>query len=183
MNRLKTAAVLLVAYLALFLESSLAGHPNLWGARIDLLPALMVYAALNLGLGPFTALAVLGGLGLDGLSANPLGISILPLFAVGSLLYHNRERILADHPFPQCVIGLIASALTPLLTLGLLFCVGADPIAGWPFIGQWFILMLAGALFTPAFFWLFNWIDRTFSHPRVGQSSFRPDREIDRGRY
>ena len=49
------------------------------GAQIDLLPALMVYAALNAGLPTVALLAVFGGLWFDTLSANPLGISILPL--------------------------------------------------------------------------------------------------------
>jgi rod shape-determining protein MreD len=183
MNRRKIITVLLAAYLVVFLESSVRGPRLLLGAQIDLLPALMVYASLKLGLAAFSLLAVFGGLGFDALSANPLGVSVLPLFVVGSLLYCNCERILGDEPFAQCVIGLIAGAVTPLLNLALLFSVGASPSVGWPFLWQWFVLTLGGGAFTPGCFWLFAWIDRTFSHPLVGETSFRPDRELDRGRF
>jgi len=183
MNRRRIIALLVVAYLAVFLESFYNGLRRLLGVQIDLLPVLMVYASLKLGLTAFSLLAVLGGLGLDALSANPLGISVLPLFALGSLLYYNRERILGDEPFAQCVIGLIACAATPLLTLALLFAVDANPAVGWPFLWQWFALTLSGGVCTPACFRLFAWIDHTFSHPRLGDTSFRPDREIDRGRF
>src|SRR2546427_12179292 len=78
MNWLNTIAILLVAFLPVFLESYFRGLRNLVGAQIDLLPALMVYAGLNAGISTVALLATLGGLWFDSLSANPLGITVLP---------------------------------------------------------------------------------------------------------
>ena len=108
MNPLNSILVLLVAFVAVFLEASVNGLRNLLGAQIDLLPALMVYASLSAGLTTVMALSVLGGLWFDTLSANPLGISILPLFLVGYAIHLRRELILRDQLFAQFVLGLIA---------------------------------------------------------------------------
>ena len=97
---------LLVAFLAVFCESAFDGFRNLLGAQIDLLPALVVYAALSAGLPTVTLVAVLGGLFFDSLSANPLGITVMPLFVVGFLINMQRELILRDQLFAQTVLGL-----------------------------------------------------------------------------
>ena len=83
MNVLNTILIFAVAFLAVFGEAALPGLRHLLGAQVDLLPVLMVYAALNANLPTVAALAILGGLWFDALSANPLGVTILPLFAVG----------------------------------------------------------------------------------------------------
>ncbi|PYK99130.1 MAG: hypothetical protein DME19_09810 [Verrucomicrobia bacterium] len=96
MNWLNTFAVLLIAFLAVFLESYCRGLRNLFGTQIDLLPALIVYASLSAGLSTVGLLALLGGLWFDSLSANPLGISVLPLFVVGFIIHYCRELILRE---------------------------------------------------------------------------------------
>ena len=83
MNPFQSILILVAAFLAVFAETALSAPRHLLGAQIDLLPAIMVYAALNTGLPTISLLAIFGGLSFDSLSANPLGISILPLFIVG----------------------------------------------------------------------------------------------------
>jgi cell shape-determining protein MreD len=124
----------------------------------------------------------LGGLWFDSLSANPLGISILPLFAVGLGIFVIRELILRDQLFAQFVIGFIASAATPILTLILLLSTGHSPLLGWGSIWQIAVMSAGGALATPLFFVLFEWLHRALAHARITETSFRPDREIRRGR-
>ena len=96
MSTLNSILILLVAFLAVFCESAFGGIRNLIGAQIDLLPALVVYAALSAGMPTITLVSVLGGLFFDSLSANPLGVSILPLFLAGFAIYTQRELILRD---------------------------------------------------------------------------------------
>src|ERR1041385_2275434 len=91
MSTLNSILILLVAFLAVFCESAFSGFRNLIGAQIDLLPPLVVYAALSAGLPTVTLVSVAGGLFFDSLSANPLGISIMPLFIVGFLITTQRE--------------------------------------------------------------------------------------------
>src|SRR5438094_1741843 len=117
MNWLNTILVLLVAYLAVFWEAAFNGVRHLLGAQIDLLPALMVYASLFGSLRTVGLLAVLGGLWFDSLSANPLGVSVLPLFLCGMVIVANRDLILREQTFAQLVLGFGASLVMPLLVL------------------------------------------------------------------
>lgn len=182
MRAFNSSLVLLAVYLAVFWETAFGGIRQLFGTQIDLLPPLIVYASLTCGLATLALAAVLGGLFFDTLSANPLGISILPLFLVGFLIYGKRDLILRDQPFAQCVLGLAASAVVPLLTLLLLLSSRRTPLFGWGSLWQWMVMSLGGAVATPVFFQLFGLLDRALNYRGVMESSFRPDREIRRGR-
>ena len=107
---------------------------------------------------------MLGGLLFDSLSANPLGMSILPLFLVGLAIYFQRDLILRDQIFAQFVLGLAASAAVPLLTLLLLLTLGHTPLLGWGSLWQWIVMSLGGAIATPVFFQLFGLFDRAFNY-------------------
>ena len=182
MNPLRTILVLLAAFLAVFWAAAFPGTSHWLKTEIDLLPALMVYASLRAGPTLIVLLAVWGGLCFDSLSANPFGVSAFPLFVVGFVIYFRREVILRDQPYAQFVLGFAASAAAPLLTLLLLLTGGQSPLLGWGSLWQWLVMSLGGALATPIFFFVFDWCDRTLAYRRVTQSSFRPDREIRRGR-
>ncbi len=182
MNWLKSIIILLAVFVAVFLESVLDGPREFLGAQINLLPAIIVYAALSSDIVTTSLVAVLGGLWLDTLSANPLGISILPLFAMGFLIYPRRGLIVADQFYPRFVLGFAASFMVPLLTLLLLLSMHRTPLLGWGTLWQLFVMTLGGGLFTPICFWLFDALNNALSYLPVAESSFRPDREIRRGR-
>jgi len=171
--------ILISAYVAVFLQSAINGF---MGVQLDVLPALMVYASLTAGPLTMAALALLGGLWFDSLSANPLGISILPLLAIGFLIQLRRDLILRDQTFAQFVIGSVASVFAPLVTLLFLLTAGKMPLLGWGTVWQILVLALVGGAATPAFFWLFGRVAQTFDYREVVTSSFRSDREIRRGR-
>ena len=182
MNWLNTVFVLGAAFLAVFWEAAFGGVRRLLGAQVDLLPPLMVYAGLSSGISTVTLLALCGGLWFDSLSANPLGVTVLPLFVVGLAIHASRELILREETFAQGVLGLGASAATPLLTLLVLLTMGRAPLLGWGTLWQCLVLCVGGAIATPICFELFGWLQRTLVHRGTTQSSFRPDREIRRGR-
>ena len=182
MSWLNTLALLGLAFLAVFLESYVRGLRNLLGAQIDLLPGLVAYAALTASLPTVALLAVVGGVWFDSLSANPLGLSALPLLLTGFIIHYYRGLILRDQFYPRFLIGLGASAAVPMLTLLGLLLAGTEPLLGWWSVWQWIVLALGGALFTPICFSLFQWFNRAFNYAPTHESSFRPDREIDRGR-
>jgi hypothetical protein len=182
MNWLTTFFILASAFVAVFWEAAFQGLRQLFGVQVDLLPPLMVYASLRGGLTSTSLLAVFGGLWFDALSANPLGISVLPLFAVGLAIYANHELILRDQTFAQLVLGLGASAATPVLTLLLLLTTSRGPLLGWGTLWQLTVLTVGGALATPIAFLLFESLHRHLTHSRAIETSFRPDREIRRGR-
>jgi cell shape-determining protein MreD len=174
--------ILLAAVLAVFWESAFTGVRHFLGAQIDLLPALMVYTSLSAGLVTVSLLAVLGGLWFDSLSANPLGVTVLPLLICGLLIYGSRELILRDQTFAQMVLGLTASLAVPALVLVALLTSGRQPLVGWGTLWQFIVMGIGGALFTPVFFTFFEFFNRVLGYNEPSQPSFRLDREIKRGR-
>src|SRR5437868_6661222 len=124
MNLLNTILLLLVTFLAVFWEAAFSGIRQVVGAQVDLLPALMVHASLCGNLTTIALVAGCGGLWFDALSANPLGVTVLPLFLVGLIIYASRELILREQFLAQLVIGLAASAAAPAMTLLLLLSTG-----------------------------------------------------------
>jgi rod shape-determining protein MreD len=180
MNAFNTILILAAAFLAVFGEATFPGLRHLLGAQVDLLPALMVCAALNTEIVTVALLAVFGGLWFDALSANPLGVTILPLFAVGFLICLQREFILRGLPFAQIVLGAIASAIVPVFTVLILLSGGKEPLLGWGSLWQWIVMTAGGAAATPILFALFNWCNHALGYQPRTETSFRPDREIRR---
>src|SRR5881394_3682549 len=158
MNWLNTIAILLIAFLAVFMESYFRGLRNLVGAQIDLLPALIVYASLS------------------------AGISTVALLAIGLILHSGRDLILREQRYAQFMLGLAASATAPLFTVLALLGLGAEPLLGWWSLWQWFVMALAGAAATPLCFRVFDRFKRAFTYQKRPEPSFRPDREIKRDR-
>ncbi|HZF01991.1 MAG TPA: hypothetical protein VE344_08860 [Methylomirabilota bacterium] len=180
MNVFNSILILAAAFLAVFAEAAFSFPHRLLGAQIDLLPALMIYAALNLDIFTVSLLAVLGGLWFDSLSANPFGISILPLYAIGFPIWWKRDLLLRELPFAQVILGATASAIVPALTVLLLLTGSHEPLLGWGSLWQWIVMTAGGALATPIIFGLFDWCNHTFGYQPLVQTAFRPDREIRR---
>ena len=182
MNPFQTSLILSAAFLAVFGETVLSAPRELLGAQIDLLPAIMVFTALNAGLPTVALLAVLGGLWFDTFSANPMGISILPLMLVGFPIYLRRDLILRDLPFAQFVLGAAASALVPALTLLMLLSGGKEPLLGWGTLWQGIVMTAGGAVATPFVFALMDACNGALGYKLRTEVSFRSDREIRHGR-
>ena len=182
MNWLNTLFILVTAFLAVFWEAAFNGVRHLIGTQIDLLPPLMVYASLCTGITTVAMLAILGGLWFDCLSANPLGVSELPLFFIGLVIHIKRDLILRNEAFAQLVLGLAASAAAPVMTLLLVLTTHHTPLIGWGTLWQISVMSVGGAIATPLSFALFGWLNRTLVHHRATETSFRADREIRRGR-
>src|SRR5207249_674835 len=126
MNVVNSILIFLAAFVAVYLEASFNGVRHLFGAQIGLLPPLIVYASLSTDLVTLALLAVLGGLWFDSLSANLLGVSMLPLFLIGLAIYRQRGLILREQAFAQVILGLCASGAAPAMTLVLLLSIGEN---------------------------------------------------------
>ena len=182
MNLFQTILILLAAFLGVFAEGVLT-FPRSWlGAQIDVLPVLMVYAALNARLLAVLLLAIFGGLWADTLSANPLGVSILPLLAVGFPVFKQRDLVLRDLPFAQIFLGAAAGAIYPALTLLMLLSGGHKPVFGWGTLWQFVVMTLGSALLAPFIFKLLDWAQSAFGYQERSSNQFRLDREIRRGK-
>lgn len=185
MNRLNTLFLLVAAYLVVFLQATFNELRHLFGVQVDLLPSLVVYTALSSGIVTLALVAGCGGLWLDALSANPPGLTVLPLFLVGLGIHRSRDFILRTEPQAQRLLGLAASLLVPLGSLLLLLAnVEAEgrPLLGWFSLWQWLVMGAAGAACTPAWFRIFDVVGRALHYRPLGETSFRADRQIKRGR-
>ena len=182
MNWFNTILLLLTAFVAVFMQSAFGFTRPLLGAQVDLLPPLVVYASLTGKLTSVALLAAWGGLCFDSLSANPPGVSVLPLFAVGFVIYLKRGLILRDQFTARFVLGALAGAGVPVLTVLLLLSLGQRPLLGWGSLWQLVVMSLGGGILTPVIFWFFNLLHRAFAYRPAAQTSFRPDREIRRGK-
>src|SRR4051812_26366592 len=79
MNVLHNILILATAFVLVFLQATVTPFRHLVGAQVDFLPGLMIYTSLSMGITSISLVAVCGGIWLDSLSANPLGVSVLPL--------------------------------------------------------------------------------------------------------
>jgi|SRR6185369_497607 len=182
MNFFNSTLILVAAFLAVFCESAFTLPHRLLGAQIDVLPVLMIYAALNTEIVTVSLLALLGGLWFDSLSANPLGITILPLFAMGFPIWLFRDLLLRELPFAQLILGAVASAFVPVATVLLLLSGSTEPLVGWGSLWQLIVMTAGGAAATPLFFSLFEWCNHALGYQPLKENSFRPEREILRDR-
>lgn len=182
-NLFRLTAVLALALLFVFAQSAFNWPRRLLGAQVDLLPALMTFTALRMGIPSIVLLAFVGGLSFDALSLNPLGVTPLPLCVVGLVLHARSEQVLRNEVLAQFILGTIASAVTPLATLILILTMGASPLLGAGFVWDWLVLALGGGIATPLLFSLMNRMEAALTYRPILQPSFRPDREIRRGRH
>jgi rod shape-determining protein MreD len=154
----------------------------LTGAQFDFLPGLVVVAAMMHGLSAVLVVSITGGLLFDSLSANPLGVTTLVLAMIGTFVYLNRELLLRDQTYPQFIVGIGASAAAPILSYVVVSALGTHPLIEWTSLWVWFVMTVTGGLTTPVWFAVFRKVDRALHYQTVPESSFRPDREIHRGR-
>jgi cell shape-determining protein MreD len=183
MNGLRPILLVAFAFVGVFAAAWLEAPRRWLGAQFDVLPALVVVAALTSNLPTLGLLAVGGGVFLDALSANPLGVSILPLFATGCGLHRAQEVVLRDLPYAQVVLGVLATAAIILLKLVLLLSLGETPLIGWGSLWQFTVTCAWSAALTPLVFLLVDRVSGLLAYPTTEPPTFRPDREILRGRH
>jgi hypothetical protein len=104
------------------------------------------------------------------------------LFLIAFVIYLNRELVLRQEAYAQFVLGTMASAFAPILTVMLLSGSGHKPILGLGSIWQWTVMALAGGVVTPLLFRLFDCVSTAFAYQPMPETSFRSDREIKRRR-
>jgi hypothetical protein len=182
MNVLAATGLVSAAFLAVFFQTWITWPRELLGAQIDLLPAIGAYTAVKASLPVLCVVCGLSGLWLDSLSANPFGVSILPLLGVSLVFHLQRDLLLHDRATAQFFLGLVASAAVPPATLLLLWADGADPLLSWDSFWQWGIMTLGGGCLAPVLFGAFDRVREHFSPVPIRLPSFRPDRQIKRGR-
>lgn len=204
MNWVRPVSLLLVTVLTVFLQSSLTGVRQWLVAQPDLVPALVVYAALHTSLATTAATAVLGGLGCDALSSGPFGLSVVPLVLLGVLLHRRRDLLLRDSPWAQALMGAAGALAVSVVWLVLLHVIwpvmdglpaapphlpevrGASIVApplGVAHLWKLLVVTIAAAPITVLVFQVFGWLDALLNYQPAPETRYRHDREIKRGRF
>ncbi|MBL9138248.1 MAG: hypothetical protein JNK85_20435 [Verrucomicrobiales bacterium] len=203
MNWVHPTALLLTTFLVVFLQGWLSGFRGFMAAQPDFVPGLVVYSALSSSLPTTAATALLGGLGMDALSAGPFGLSVLPLMSLGVVLHLRRDLLLRDSTWAQAALGGASAVAVMVISLLLLFVLwpllwdktmapeyfpeGRQGLVSLPEVGpgviwQVTVVALGGAIGTPILFRWFGWVVAACQYPVVPQPTIRQDREIKRGR-
>jgi cell shape-determining protein MreD len=183
MSLLNSIFITAVAFLVVYCEDADGIFRAWFGAQVDLLPAIVVCAALREGLPCAILTSVVGGLCYDALSANELGVTILPLLLAGAVLSAFRGLLMREAWHAQFALGAATSAACPLIGLVILMSLGRSPLLGWPAFWATLFVAITGGIATPVFFKAFGWLNRLLNYQPTPGFGFRPDREIKRGRF
>jgi rod shape-determining protein MreD len=174
--------LLICAYLAIFIETRFDLFRIALRCQVDLLPPLMIFASLRMGMMAVVALAVTGGLLVDCLSANPLGISMLSLFLVGWTIQANGAFLLGEQRYAQFILGIGASLAVPLISLALLANLQEEILFSPGLFWGLAVNAIAGGVLTPVICRFLEILEKVFSYQQVPEPGFRADREIKRGK-
>jgi rod shape-determining protein MreD len=174
---------LITGYFVVFAQARISAFRDITGVQPDLLPGMMVYAAMAFPLETVMICATVFGMMFDSFSANALGTSVVSLGAIGLVSSRYRDLLLSEHFTTHWVLGLIASALAPLIAYFVLRLQDVTPLVSWGSAWHWAVLVASGGALTPLWFKVFNRLDGALRYKEMPESTFRADRQIARGRH
>lgn len=165
-----------------YAESVLDPLRDLLRAQPDLMPGLMLYAWLNFGPGWILAFAIWAGLCTCGVSQTPFAVTVLPLVVTGVLVFANRSVLVRELVPTQVILGFVAGAAVTLFQWVMLASAGYKFGTVWQVVWPAFVSGLGSGLFAPAVWALLERLGAALAYREQTRPSFRPDREILRGR-
>jgi len=161
MKAFLTLTILLVALITTHVASAWRLPVQVLGTQLDPLPPLMLVVALRAPITTIAILAIFGSLAQSTLSSNPLGLSLLPLYALGFTVHINSPNLSHHHTCSRFALGAIAGALIPLMSLALLLLTNKEPLIGWFSLWQWSAGILSSGLMAVIFYPLIEWLDKS----------------------
>lgn len=174
---------LITGYAVIFAQARFTAFRDFFGAQLDLLPGMIVFAAMAFRLQTVMLCALVLGLLFDSFSVNALGTTVVTLGVIGFAASRYRELLLSEHFTTHWVLGLVASGAAPFISYLVVRLSGLNPLIGATSAWQWAIMTAGGGLITPVWFTVFNRLDDALRYKEIPESTFRPDRQIARGRH
>ena len=182
-NGVTLLVFLITGYAVIFAQARWTMFRNFTGAQIDLLPGMIVFAAMAFRLETVMLCALVFGLLFDSFSVNALGTTVVTLGTVGFAASKYRELLLSEHFTTHWVLGLIASGAAPFISYIVLRLSGLNPLVGAGSAWHWAVMTAGGGVITPVWFKVFSRLDEALRYKEIPESAFRPDRQIARGRH
>ncbi len=187
MSRFAYIVILCLAFISIYV-ATIFDAPRVWlGAQFEITPLIIAYIALRGTAGEAAFASAFGGLLMDSVSMNPLGVSILPLFLISLVLQSSREIMVVESTYTQFIVGLCTGAAGPIMTIMVLGIVdGPEMLLGW--VSFWHLtwLSLPCGILAPFLFKLMDKLNTMVTYPRypqISESMVRGNREIKRGRH
>ncbi len=141
---------------AMALQCVLAAVINLAGVKLDLMPAVVVFAALYASWRRAIFVAVAGGLLLDALSFQPLGLSVAPLAIAAAAINHFQRVLYRDNMLLHAALGGATSLAASLWTWMLLRFTATPLPFQFGIVGKIGLIALLAAVGTPLLLSLLN---------------------------
>ncbi len=161
---LNRTMLVVVAVLLVVIQSTVANIVTIQGAKIELLPALVVYCSMATSLPTALIVAFGGGLLQDVLSAGRLGLSTLPLCGIAVVLASVRPMLFRDFFPVQSLLGGAAALVTSVwMVLCQMVSVGHGTVTNHT-ISTIFWVVLASAVLTPLLFRMLDRLVRLIGH-------------------
>jgi hypothetical protein len=182
MNWLPPVFAFVFAWGAVFSQTQFGLIYEWLGASVNPLPALMIHAGLTHSSSTIAGLAIFAAISLDALSPMKIGTSIIPLFTLAYVMHVRRHLILRNEAYARVSLGFGGGLFVPVATLAILTLSDRPILSGWSTLWQIGANGVFNALMCPVCFGIFDWLEKTFGDPPAVESSFRPDRQIKRGR-
>jgi rod shape-determining protein MreD len=182
-NGVTLLVFLVTGYAVIFAQARFTFFRDFFGVQPDLLPGMIVYAAMAFRVETVMLCVVIFGALFDSVSINMMGTSVVTLGAIGFAASRYRELLLSEHFTTHWVLGLAASGLAPIISFAMLRLSGMNPLSGAGLIWHWAVMTAGGGLFTPLWFKVFNRLDDALRYKEIPESTFRADRQIARGRH
>jgi rod shape-determining protein MreD len=173
---------LITGYLTVFAQARVDWFRDFSGVQPDLLPGMIVFAAMAFPLGTVMLCSAVFGLLFDSFSLNLIGTSFVTLAVIGFFASRYRELLLSEHFTTHWVLGLIASGVAPVISYVVLRLQDSTPLVSWGSAWHWAIMTAGGGALTPLWFKVFSRLDDALRFKELPESTFRPDRQIARGR-
>ena len=182
-NQVLLVVFLVTGYLVIFAQARLDGFRHITGVQPDLLPGMIVFAAMAFQMGTVLLCAAVFGLLFDSFSVNVLGTTFVSLAIIGFVCSRYREVLLSEHFTTHWVLGLTASAVAPIISYIVLRLQDIKPLISWGSAWHWAIMIAGGGVLTPLWFKIFTRLDEALRYKELPESTFRQDRQIARGRH
>ncbi|MSR64655.1 MAG: rod shape-determining protein MreD [Verrucomicrobiae bacterium] len=161
---LNRSLLVFVAVLLVVLQSTMANVVTIQGAKIEMLPAFIVYCAMSTSLLTSLIVAFSGGLLQDVLSAGRLGLSALPLCGIAIILTTIRPLVFRDFFVIQILMGSAAALFTSVwMVLCQLIAVGHSTV-NQSTVATIFWVVLASGVLTPLLFLVLDRLIRLIGH-------------------
>lgn len=146
--------LLAAAMLVMAFQCALAAVVNLAGVKFDLMPAMVVFAALFASWNRALLVAIVCGLLLDALSFQTLGLSVVPFAVVAAAINHFQRVLFRDNILLQAAFGGAISLALSAWTW-LLLALSETPLPlEFGIAAKMALIALLAALAAPLLLWL-----------------------------